>query len=376
MADHPDTWEPYVGATYGYDDNLLRTPTSQIDGMPTSDTSWTRDAGVGFDKSYGRQHITANLDIYKTTFDRYNVIDYDGKDASFNWEWSTVHGFSGTFGANYSESLTPFTQFHTAELNLRTQKTDFFNGNWRFAPYWQIHGNVTTYYLAYDLPSQQAGDREIHTATGGVDFVSYQGNTIGLMVQHEDGGFPMQQLIGTSYVDNNYTQNELKMNLDWTVSGLTHVQFSGGWARRDYTQFTIRDVSGPSARLNINYIATGKTSLNLVAWRDIEESDNLTIQYTVDKGISLASVWNALNKVQVQAMLKRETYDYTNSALFSQFLSQNRIDTMRDASISATYTPKRRIQTSVSLYADQLNSTVSGYSYRDKGLVLNMRVAF
>jgi exopolysaccharide biosynthesis operon protein EpsL len=376
MADHPDTFEPYVGATYSYDDNLLRTPASQMNGMPTSDTSWTREAGISFDHFYSRQHITANLDINKTTFDRYKVIDYDGKDAAFNWEWGITNDFSGVFGMNYSQSLTPFTQFHFAELNLRTQRNDYFNGIWRFSPYWQFHTGVSTLYLDYDLPSQQAGDREVHIASGGIDFVSDQGNVIGLLVQQEQGGFPLQQLIGNFYVDNNYTQNELKLNLDWTVSGLTHIQFAGGWARREYDQFTTRDVSGPSAHLNMNYIATGKTSLNLSVWRDIDESDNLTVQYTVDKAVSLAAIWDAMDKIRVIATLKRESYDYTNSALFTQLLPQNRVDTMRDASLTATYTPLRRVQTSLSVYTDQLNSTITDYNYRDKGLVLNMRMAF
>jgi exopolysaccharide biosynthesis operon protein EpsL len=376
MADQPDTWQPYAGATYAYDDNLFRIPTSQSNGSPTSDTSWTREAGLAFDRVYSRQHITANIDVSKTTFDRFNFIDYDGKDAAVNWNWGVTNDFTGNIGIIYSQSLTPFTQFHLAELNLRDQKIENVDGTWHLTPSWQIFGSLNNYELNYDLLSQQPGNREIHTDNVGFNYVSAQGNTIGLVAQREEGVFPVEQLIGPYFINNNYTQDELRGSLDWMISGLTHIEFLGGWARRSYGEFAERDVSGPSVRLLATYIATGKTNINMNVWRDIDESDNLTIQYSIDKGVSITPIWDALPRVRVQAMLKRETFDYTNSTLTLSPLQLNRIDTMRDESLSAEYTPLRKLQASLVVYADQLNSTISSNNYRDKGLMLNVHASF
>jgi len=375
MADQPDAWQPYVGATYAYDDNLLRVPTAQVVGA-TSDTSWTREAGIGFDRVYSRQHITANFDVTKTTFERFDALDYIGKDAAIDWNYGITDIITGDLSSTYSQALTPFSQFHLEELNLRTQHSEAFSMYCHLTPSWQVYTSVSDYELRYDLVSQQPGNRDTHDYKVGFDYVSAAGNIVGVVAAHEKGEFPIQQLIGTLFYNNDYQQNSLGVRMDWTVSGLTHIQLSGGWERRTYEEFPVRDASGPSARLVLSYIPTGKTSLLVTAYRDIDASDNLTTQYTINKGLSLSPIWDPVDKVRVQGMLKQESFNYTTGALFAALLPQDRIDTLKSASLSTTYTPARRVQASLTLYADKLSSTLSEYNYRDKGLVVNARIAF
>ncbi|MET3120907.1 exopolysaccharide biosynthesis operon protein EpsL [Oxalobacteraceae bacterium GrIS 2.11] len=375
--DQPEVWQPYVGATYAYDSNLFRTPTLlQQNGQPTSDTSWTRTGGLGFDKTYSRQHISANVDVTKATFDRFSFIDYDGKDATLNWGWGITNDFSGNIGTIYSESLTPFTQFHTVERNLRKQKTNSFDGVWRMTPNWRVHASTTDYQLKYELVTEQYGNRDVHTAVTGLDYVSDAGNTLGFFLQREHGEFPNQQLIGQQFYNNNYVQDSLKLNLDWTLSGHTHIQATLGKARRSYDQYPVRDVTGPTAHVTVSYQATGKSALSMSAWRDINATDNLSVNYAVDKGISAAATWDALPKIRIQASLKHESYDYSGSSAFTAQLPQNRIDTMTNASLSAVYTPFRKVQFSIVFYSDRLKSSIELYDYRDRGFVLNARAAF
>ncbi len=375
MADQPDAWQPYAGVSYAYDDNLLRVPAAQVAG-PTSDTSWTREAGIGFDHVYSRQHIAANFDVTKTTFERFNAIDYIGKDAAFDWTYGITDYITGDVTSTYSQALTPFTQFHLEQLNLRTQKTDAINIYLHLTPSWQMYASVSDYELRYDLLSQQSANRDTHVYNLGFDYVSAAGNILGLVAGHEEGEFPIQELIGNEFYNNDYQQNSIGVRMDWTVSGLTHLQLSGGWEKRTYEEFPVRDASGPSARLVATYIATGKSSLLVTAYRDIDASDNLTTQYTINKGLSLSPIWDPVDKIRVQGMLKQESFNYTTGALFAALLPQNRIDTLKSASLSATYTPTRRVQASLSIYTDKLSSTLSEYNYRDKGLLLNARIAF
>ena len=112
MFQRSDVFEPYADVTYTYDDNVFRIPDVERIGEPTSDTSWKRDVGVTIDKTISREHFTGNLDVYKVTFDRFNEIDYIGKDAAGNWAWGYFNDLSGDVGASYTESLTPYSQFH------------------------------------------------------------------------------------------------------------------------------------------------------------------------------------------------------------------------------------------------------------------------
>lgn len=368
--------ELYADAIYGYDDNLFRTPTVLIHGVPTSDTSFRRDAGITLDKSFSRQHFTGNLDVNKTTFDRFNQIDYQGTDAAINWNWGITNDLTGDIGDTYSRSLTPYTQFHGAVLNLQTVRNQLLDQNWLITPSWQLHSSFSKNTTAYDLPSQQYGDNTVYTANAGLDFVSAAGNKTGLLVQKMRGEYPVEQPLGQFLVNNGYTQDELKFNIDYSYSGLTHLHFLGGWARREYQNFTERNISGPSATLDLSFYPTGKTVIAMQVWRTISSTGDITLAYAVSKGASISPVWNVTDKLLFNVKLQQNTLDYSSASAFAQQLPQDRIDVLRNESVSAVYSPFRKIQLRASLYDDQLKSSISTYTYRDKGLTLSAHGAF
>lgn len=372
----PDVIQAYVDASYAWDDNLFRTPAALSGGAPTSDSSWKRDGGMQFDKTFSRQHVTASFDLNRTTFQRFSAIDFDGKDAQFNWNWGMTNDFAGNIGSSYSQTLTPYNQFHLAELNLRNQKSDFSDGTWLLTPRWQLRASVNKASLNYDLNSQQYLDRSSHIGNVALYYVAPSGNSLGLTVQHEREEFPNALILGGETFNNNYTQNELRANLDYSVGGLTRIQLVCGWLRREHDYFHERDISGPSVRLFTNWLATGKSSVNLTAWRNVSGSDDLAISYAISKGITLNPVWNPIPKMQVETSFKMERLDYSDAALFTTLLPQNRVDTSRYGSLALVFTPTNKTRISATLYIDELKSSVTNYSYRAKGMMLNARLNF
>ena len=376
VVDNADVVQAYTGLTYAYDNNLFRTPAAQSLGQPTSDSSVTRIGGLILDKSFGRQHLTANFDVSRTTYDRFNYIDYSGKDAQANWAWGVTRDVSGNLGMSYSESLTPYTEFHEPVLNLRTQQTAYLNENWLMIPEFQVHGSLTENRTGYNLLSQQFGDAHDRAGDLGFDFLSAKGNTLGFVFHHDSVVYPVQQILGAQTVNNNFVENDVRLNLDWSLTGHTHAQLTVGRVQRKYVAYQERNVDGPTVMLNVTYLATGKTSLAMSAWREISASQDINVSYTDDRGISLSALWDPLDKIRVQAALKMDNLDYSSASLFTSLLPQDRIDIMRSNSLSVTYTPLRRVQFSFMIYEQNLTSTYSIYNYRDRGLSLNGRMAF
>jgi len=376
MFDPTDTWVPYADASYTYDSNLFRTPTALIGPQPTSDTSWRKEAGLTVDEVFSSEHLTAKFDVNKTTFNRFSVIDYQGKDAMANLGWVITDELTGALGTSYSQSLTPYTQFHLAQANLRSQKNDFLNEAWLATPNWQLHSNLSKSSLQYDLASQQYADNFIRDVDFGVDYLSDAQNKIGVTIRRERGTYPNEQIIGSSSINNNYTQNQLLGDASYAFNGMTSLELTGGWLRRAHDYFSVRDVSGPTIQLNLNYVPTGKLSMSFSAWRSINSTDALTVSYTVNKGLSYGAVWNAAPRIQVAASLRQESLDYTGASVLTALLPQDRIDIMRSESLNLTYTPLQQIQASLAVYGTQLSSNTSFIAFRDQGASLNVRLSF
>ena len=376
MVDPTNTVVPYADATYAYDSNLFRTPNALTGYQPTSDTSLTKEAGLTVDEVYSREHLTAKFDVNKTTFNRFSAIDYQGKDAMANLSWVITNEITGALGISYAQSLTPYTQFHLAQANLRSQKNEFLNGAWLIDPNWQLHSSIAKSSLQFNLASQQFGDNFTHDADFGIDYLSDAQNKIGVTVRRERGEYPNEQIIGFNSVNNNYTQNQLLGDLSYAVDGMTSLELTGGWLRREHDYFHVRDVSGPTIQLNLNYVPTGKLSMNFSAWRSINSADALTVSYTVNKGLSCGVVWNAAPRIQAGASLRQESFDYTGASVLTALLPQDRIDTMRTASLTVTYTPLQLVQASLALYGTQLSSNTPFIAFRDQGASLNVRLSF
>lgn len=377
LAAPGDTFQPYLSYTYSYDDNLRRRPTVSVSAADTSDIFHRAEGGILIDKSISKQRLTANLNFSRTTFNQFTELDNNAKDLQGNWNWRLGNHLEGNLGASYAQALTPYSaEYQSNERNLRTQRREFFDAAWRLHPSWRLRGGFSHYQLEYDLATQKFGDRTEDATELGLDYLAASGSTVGVLVRHVKGGFPTPQQIGPLVVDNSYSQNEYKGKIDWLISGKSRLQFLGGWVERKHDFFPARDASGPSVRMIANWLPTGKVGMTLTAWRDINASDDLTASYTLNKGLSLASNWDMLAKVRMDALIKVEKRDFSGATAYTALLPSNRQDTSRYASLSLTYAVMQNLQISASVFRDDLKSNIALSDYRAKGMMINLRSVF
>lgn len=365
-----DTFTPY--ATYGvnYDANLLRQPDYVRDsGTPVSDR-WTRAAvGVRMDKEIGRQKLTADLSANHSEYERFNQFNNDGQELKANWNWVLGNQFSGNVGTSYSKALTPFEDFRSLEPNMRVQQKNYVDASWRLHPSWQINTGFSRYDLRYELESQQPAERTLNVADIGIDYLASSGNKVGIVFRHTEGEYTYAPI-------NEYSQNEVKAKVDWQVTGKTFIQFLGGVAKREYVTNPQRDSSVPSARLTAYWQATAKTAVSLGLWREIGATDDLSANYASNRGVSLASTWDATSKIRVDALLTSEKRDYNGVSVIQGLAPLDRSDDYRNAVLGVTYKPTRHLGIRASVYRTQLDSNITSATYRTDGVKLSTRYEF
>jgi exopolysaccharide biosynthesis operon protein EpsL len=367
-----DTIHPFVSATYNYEDNLLRLP----DGVPgpqgsRSDSFTELQGGLLFERPIGRQRLTAQAKVSRVSFDHYDQLNYNGKDFSAAWEWYVLRDFSGHVGASYGQVLTPFTDYHSSERNLRTTRREYADGNWRFHPSWQVHGGVSTTKYSYDLASQRFIDRTEDSTDVGVDYLASSGSRFGVLARHSHGDYPNKPVVFGQVIDYGYRQNELKANVYWVLSGVTQVDLLAGWAKREHNFFTERDSSGANGRVTAYWRPLGKLSLTAAIWREFAAVESTFVSSSLNKGASVGAGWEFSAKVRANALLRHERRNF--AAVSPQLLAGEPDDSSTYASAGVTYTPLNFMQLTLSTYRE--SRTGSAYlgtgSYVAKGVSVN-----
>ena len=376
LAAEGDTFTPYVGYGIYHDDNISRQPD---DGVRSGDTWRKTTVGIRFDKEISRQRVRVDASLNDTKYDDFSRFDNDGRRLLANWNWVMGNRFSGNVGTSYIETLTPFNDVAAdgtpLPSSVRTQRRSFANGGWHFHPAWRVTAGVSRDDVNYeDIPSARLS---IDASEVGIDYIARSQNRIGLVLRHSDATYP-NQLPG---LGSDYTQDEVKANVKWRLTGKTDLQFLGGWARRRFDSQVGRDFTGPDARLTANWAATGKTSFTLAAWRElgsgiyrydheaiVGEPDDLSSNYSRNTGASIKANWQATAKMGFDAMLQSEDRDYNRI---------DRSDRYRKSTVGMTYLPLRQLNIRLSVYDQRLDSdATSATTYRTKGFQIATRYEF
>ncbi|MRW93025.1 hypothetical protein GJ699_23790 [Duganella sp. FT80W] len=369
-----DTFQPYVSAAYAYDDNLLRLPENSVYGPVQSDTIRSVIAGLSFERPVGRQVFSGSVQASKVSFNHFSQLDYTGKDASLQWQWQLGNRLSGTAGASYSETLVPFTDYHSADQNLRTRRGDYVSGAWRFLSDWQVRGRYSKDRFSYDLQSQRSLDRDETNGVIGVDYLGSNGSSVGLQFTRQKGDYPHPVvLLGYSF-DPSYTQDQVQLKVLWNL-GATQLEFLGGHARRSHQVLAERDASGSNGRATANWAALGALSFNASLWREFSAFEGGTVSYSLNKGASVGATWVPTAKIKTELKYRHERREFPGLVSGASVLDGS--DLTRGAVASVQYSPRNNMQLTLSATHDTRSAT-SGISsaYRANGASLSATVQF
>ncbi len=373
----PDHWlRPFVDVSWSWDANLFKVEDARVppDRAGLSDSFRTITTGLVVERQISNQGVNAHIKVASTHFDRFKEIDYDSRDVGATWNWQLGRRLRGAAGISSSQSLNSFAESRLQEKNLRTNRREFFSGVWRFHPDWQVQFGTTRNRNDFELASQNTLNRDIRTNDLSLDYLSGNGSRIGLQLVRSDAVFPVEDVRLPPQFRrlSDYTQDDIKLRVDWNLSGKSAIRFSGGKTGRTHQVLTERDFNGFNARVVATWAPTAKQALTLNAWREIGAVDNLITNYTLNQGVSLDSIWAPNEKLRFDGRLSFEIRDYNGIA----GIDQSRSDQYHVASLGMTYTLFRRLQLGLSASRESLNSNQAARSYRTNGFVANLRYQY
>jgi exopolysaccharide biosynthesis operon protein EpsL len=370
-----DTIHPYAQASINHDDNLLRQADNAL-GEP-SDTYKSVEAGLLFERPIGRQILTGRAKATRVTFDRYDQLNYNGKEVEGTLEWHIYNHLEGHIGANYSETLAPYVDFHVAERNLRVHRREFFDGAWLLHPSWKLRSAWSRDRYIYDLASQKINNRNEDIAEAGVDYLPSTTSSVGLRLRRVTGTYIDRNGFTSFFVDNGYEQNEAKANINWVISGASRLQFLGGLVRRKHAVFSVRDESGFNGRLVYDWLPRAKLQVNTAIWREFAAVEGSVLNSSLNKGGSLNVTYELSSKISATAGARTERRGFSAiPGVSTAGLDLN--DSTRSASVGLSYAPLKQLRLDASAYHESRtgNLVIGTNSYKANGISLNVTAQF
>lgn len=381
-ADPGQVVVPYVQYTYLHDDNLLRlsNPEAAEAALGTSklsDNVQSKVGGIRIDRMVGRQHILVDASATKNTFDFFKQFDNDARDLKADWAWVLGERFSGNVGYVYSRSLTPFQNLRVFVPNIRTMDTKYASAAWQLHPDWTVRAQASQFGLAYDLSSQQANNFTQNLAEVGLDYTARSGSVAGVQARKTVGNYPFDTVVGTSTLNNSFTQEDYKAKIVWLYSGETKLQFLGGLTRRERNSAASGNgYRGFNARLIGEWQATGKTGFKANLWREIGGVNDVDANFALTTGVNLAAVYLPTAKLRVDGVIDHERRNYNGASIITGITPSNRRDTYDKASLSLTYAPTNSLSLVLAVYREKLQSNIASFSYLSNGISLTSRYEF
>ena len=367
-----------AGIGWHHDDNLLRVPDNDPGYGGQRGDNWRQlDAGAAFDHLYGRQRVQASVQLSQVNFDHFSQLDYDGKDARATWYWQVGNQFEGRLGATYVELLAPYTDLRTSERNLRVQRSSFFDGAWRLHPSWRVRTGFQEDRYSYELFSQRPNNRRERAVEAGIDYIARSGSEAGLVLRRLEGRYPFRRPFALATDD--FEQDEVRLRVNWLASAKTTVNLLAGRTSRSQHAFGPGEVSGLTGRLSVAYAASAKTSVDAAVWRDFAPIESNVVSYTLNRGVSIAAAWQATAKVQASASASFEQRNYSARIALPPSLGNVDLDdSLRTAALQVRYMPRRKLQLGVTI-ANQVRggSRALGIgAFRSTSVGINANVTF
>lgn len=335
----------YGGIGWGYDDNLLRVPDNRpAFGGRKSDRWRQTEAGVVYNKRISRQRVALVAKASKVNFDHFQQLDYDGRDLQGTWFWEVGNKFEGQVGALYNRTLAPCTDFFSDERNVREQRRQWVDAGYKMHPSWKIRTGFTRDRYEYELLRQRWNNRTERASEAELLYTPRSGSSVGLVARRVKGVYPFRRPAATGVLVDDFTQDELKVRVNWYATGSTTLQALAGYVRREQLSFGEGKTSGFNGRLNATYTPKGKISYNASLWREFAPIESTIVSYTLNRGVSAGATWQATGKVKVEGNAAYEQRAYNPREAFSGRGELS--DSLRTASLRATWQAKRKIAVS------------------------------
>ena len=372
-----------LGAGVAYDDNVFRLPSNitpaQEAGLRASgssarsDTIFTLSAGAAINKDISRQNIQLGASVNQLLYTEHTDFDTTLLNLGATWNWRVGNELSGQVGYKQNQYPSQFLEVQTFTPNKRTVAIPFVSIGYQFHPSWEVRGGYQFVDITNSAERFRLSDLEQSQYEGAVRYRTQFGNLVDLYYRFTDGKRPNVEtaLLVTDPLlqrPGQFEQNDVGLRVErWELSGRSRFEGFLAYTNRSYDQFASRDYSGPTGTLTFVYLPTGNTSVSLSVYRLIGAFTDVTTNYIVTTGVTLAPTWQATSKLAfgMNAFYQNRDYQGDPGIVTAVLGEDQRKDDLYSVGVNATYAILRSLKGTLYYTYTRRDSNIDQRDFRD-----------
>ena len=380
-AQVPNKFEPYVQASYVYDNNLFKVDkdnpltNSPLQSSDIADAIRALSIGINFEYNVSKQNVIANINLTDNKFDNNNQFDNVAKSYLLQWNWLAGKRLSGYVGAQYDIKLASFTD--NQQLALlgadKKERSEYAKANLSLSESWQLSAELTQKEIDFQEASIDINDRESIKTAISLDFKTTVGNVFGISAAKTDMEFPFRVLNPETLDDNEFQLTNYAINSQWTVSPNFILNTKFGWDKLEYKNFASKNYSSGTFRIVNIWRPTSKLQLRISIWQEVSPSLNPLATVRRERIFRFLPNWRISTKQSLEML-----FEFQNDVLRDNPFTEGNDDVLNEDLITTyvqwNYQPIERITIQARVQKSKRESDGQFRNFDSNLVFLNLQV--
>jgi hypothetical protein len=356
------------GVNVANDSNVFRTSPTDPAGV-TSAYLTTPYGLASFDRTYGQQHVFANVNFGRVLYSSgLSSYDYTSQTVAAGYRLGSWDAFNAgiVWVRSAAQVNLADTVFKVPDVVTRDSLTA--DVDQRVIGDWHLVASANGSWERYSDSASSISNLDRFGGQVGVRYVPIYGNRIDLYLGQTRGRYPNGAT--TAFQDAAYRDRLADLSVSWHFSGSSRLDGHAGYLQRRNNTLTSRDFSGLSSDLTWVWAPTGKLTLTLSGSRVMGAAGDVEFLTAVTKTLRLAPAWQATEKIKLEAALYRSIRDYFGQGLplvpGGPLPAPEHVDTIFGGGITATWVMERWLTLSADLRTEHRDSNLANWAYSDR----------
>lgn len=369
-----------AGLALSRDDNLFRLrdgvdPQAALGRADGSETITISSLGLSYSKPWGLQRLEASMGLVDYRYQHYEQLNLQARNHDISWFWALTPRLQGRLHTERRESVNTFDDTSALnQSNARLRRHEAFDATYEIDGVWRALGNLRNTYDSSEQEQQGEDSYRARTLETGVRYQALSGNSATVWLRRSKGKRLGDDLASTGDRDQDYTQNEQSLDVQWALTGKSRASVVLTHLSRAHPVVQARDYSGNEAALGLNWTPTGKLqgSLRWTSQLSSYQTDNAT--YSRTQGLSATLGWQMTARTNLQAALSESRRRYLGAP--EGQASDPLRDRTRQASVELRWSATKNLSLDSSVQEVRRSANLPGYAFRSRQWQLGLNAAF
>lgn len=372
--------KPYIGTSIHYDDNVFRFSSpdqakAALGSSNMSDVVKQLDLGVEVNLRLSRQLVSFTSSVNENKYSRFSNLDNTGNSIGLRWDWRMGNDFYGVLSASKTDAIAGFNETKSPIKNNRATDKQSASINWNVLPDWTLYLKGERINFNNEAISSIELDREDQIIESGIRYQTQLGTQLGLSYRMIDASFPNRTGLIKTLFGLESRQEEVALDAAWLPTSKTRISTRLSHVNLVRKDSQLSDFNGFNQHWGLDYAATSKVNLNLIAYQDLSPIDDVVSTYVKTTGIEVNPSWNITSKVVLRGNLSYAENAYIGSAAISNN-NIERLDASTQAGLSLIYTPTLKSLLELQYTGEKRTSNISAAAYQFNNFNILFRYGF